>query len=95
MPIFVALGTATEEGLRHMEALSERHARAVKRAEEAGGKVLASYALFGPYDYLVILECPDEKVALKIVATEAARGHVRYETYAAVPMEEFAKAMES
>ena len=39
-----------------MEDLHPRHQAAVKRAEEAGGKILASYALGGPYDYLVVLE---------------------------------------
>jgi len=95
MAIFVALGKVTSEGVRHMEDLYPRHLAAVKRAEEAGAKVLASYALGGPYDYLVVLECPDSATALKILAKEASRGNVRYETYAAVPMAEFAQSMAS
>ena len=94
MAIFVALGKATPEGVRNMEGLERRHQAAVKRAEAAGAKVLGSYALLGPYDYLVILDCPDEKVALKVIATEGTRGSVRYETYVAIPMAEFAQVME-
>lgn len=93
MAIYVAFGKATTEGVRHMEGLAGRHQKAVERAEAAGGKVLASYALGGPYDYLVVLDCPDHLTALKILTAEAARGHVRYETFAAVPMADFAKAM--
>ena len=93
MAIFVALGKATPEGVRHMEDLYPRHQAAVKRAEEVGGKILASYALGGPYDYLVVLECPDSATALRILAKEAARGNVRYETFAAAPMAEFAQGM--
>ncbi len=93
MPIFVALGKSTGEGRKEMGGLTSRHERAVKRAEGLGGKVLGSYALLGPYDYLTILECPDEKVALKILAGEASHGHVHYETMVAVPFEEFAALM--
>ena len=95
MAIFVALGKATPEGVRHMEDLHPRHQAAVKRAEEAGAKILASYALGGPYDYLVVLECADSATALKVLAKEAARGNVRYETFAAVPMADFAQSMAS
>ena len=93
MAIFVALGKATPEGIRHMEDLYPRHQAAVERAEAAGGKILSSYAMGGPYDYLVVLECPDSATALKILAREATHGNVRYETYAAVPMAEFAQSM--
>lgn len=94
MPIFVALGKVTVEGARHMGGLAQRHARAVQRAEQLGGKLMASYALLGPYDYLTILDCPDEKSAFRILAGEATHGHVHYETMVAVPFEEFAKLME-
>ena len=93
MATYVALGKATAEGLRHMDDLNARHRRAVERAEAAGGKVIASYALGGPYDYLVVLECPDHATALKVFTAEAARGNVRYETYAAIPMAEFSQSL--
>ncbi|MDO8472610.1 MAG: GYD domain-containing protein [Dehalococcoidia bacterium] len=89
MPIFVALGKATETGIRNLEAFAVRHDRAVQRAEAAGGKVLASYALLGHYDYLVILDCPDERTAMYILTREAAGGNVRYETLMAMPMKDF------
>jgi uncharacterized protein with GYD domain len=93
MPFYVALGKATEEGKRHMDGMAGRHEAAVRRAEAAGGKVVASYALLGPHDYMVILECPDHLTAIKILAKEAEGGNVTYETFGAVPMTEFAKAI--
>jgi uncharacterized protein with GYD domain len=56
-----------------------------------GAKVVGSYALCGPYDYLVILEAPDTQTAMKVLVRESAGGNVTYQTSAAVPMEEFAK----
>jgi len=91
MPVFTALGTLTEQGLRNLEAMSIRHKRAVERAEERGAKILASYALIGQYDFLVILEAPDAKTAIHILTKEAEHGNVRYQTMEAIPMSEFAE----
>ena len=94
MPVFVALGKATDTGIRNLEALTVRHERAMQRAEAAGGKVLASYALLGHYDYLVILECADEKTAMRILMREASGGNVRYEMLTAMPMKDFAELVQ-
>jgi uncharacterized protein with GYD domain len=92
MPIFVALGTATEAGRsRTLENLAARHARAVARAEDAGAQVLASYALLGPYDYLTLLDAPDIETVARVLIREAARGNVHYEIHPALPMEQFAR----
>ncbi len=94
MAIFVALGTVTENGIRNLEAMSTRHKRAVERAEQRGAKVLASYALFGQYDYLVVLEAPDIKTAAYVLTKEAQGGNVRYQTMSALPMEEFTELIQ-
>ena len=94
MPIFVALGKLTTEGASYMRDLALRHKHAVANAERQGGKLVASYALMGQYDFLAILACPNEKVAMKILAKETSHGNIRYETLTAVPIEEFAKLMD-
>ncbi len=94
MPLFVALGKLTESGATYLRDLASRHRHAVANVARGGGKVVASYALLGPYDFLVILDCPDEKVALKVLAREASHGNVRYETMTAVPIEEFVEMIE-
>ncbi len=92
MPIFVALGTATEAGRsRTLEGLAERHQRAVARVEDAGARMIASYALLGPFDYLVLLEAPDIETVARVLIREAARGNVHYEIHPALPMEQFAR----
>ncbi len=92
MPVFIALGRATEAGKRRtLEGLAERHQRAVARAEDAGARVLASYALLGPYDYLTLLDAPDIETVARILIREAARGNVNYEIHPALPMDQFAR----
>ena len=92
MPIFIAMGKATEAGRsRTLEGLAQRHTRAVARAEDAGARVLASYALLGPYDYLTLLEAPDIETVARVLLREASRGNVHYEIHPALPMEQFAR----
>lgn len=92
MPIFIALGRATETGKkRTLDGLAERHRKAVARAEDAGARVLASYALLGPYDYLTLLDAPDIETVARVLIREAARGNVNYEIHPALPMDAFAR----
>lgn len=92
MAIFIALGRATEAGKRRtLEGLAERHQKAVARAESAGARVLASYALLGPYDYLTLLDAPDIETVARVLIREAARGNVNYEIHPALPMQDFAR----
>lgn len=95
MAIFVALGKTTDDGIRQMDNLSFRHEHAKERVEQAGGKIICSYALLGQYDYLVVLEFSDESTAMKFLSREASRGHVRYETMPAISMEDFGTVIES
>ena len=92
MPIFFALGRATATGKkRTLDGLAERHRKAVAGAEDAGARVLASYALLGPYDFFTLLEAPDIETVARVLIREAARGNVNYEIHPALPMEEFAR----
>ncbi len=92
MAVFVALGRATETGKRRtLDGLAERHRKAVARAENAGARVLASYAMLGPYDYLTLLEAPDIETVARVLIREAARGNVNYEIHPVLPMEEFSR----
>jgi uncharacterized protein with GYD domain len=74
-----------------LEGLAERHQRAVARVEDAGARMIASYALLGPFDYLVLLEAPDIETVARVLIREAARGNVHYEIHPALPMEQFAR----
>jgi len=95
MATFIALGRSTEEGLKNIVALTERHNAAVKRVEAAGVKVLGSYAAIGRYDYVVILEAPDAATCIRALTREASGGNIRYETMMAIPTEEFGRLLAS
>jgi uncharacterized protein with GYD domain len=50
-------------------------------------KWLASYALLGPYDYMDVVEAPDDDTANKVATIVRSFGHATTETWTAVPRE--------
>ena len=53
-------------------------------------KILAHYALLGPYDFMCIYEAPDEKTADKVSLLSRARGAFQVESWNAIPSKEIA-----
>ena len=52
-------------------------------------KWLASYALLGPYDYLDVVEAPDNLTPSKLAAVVRSFGHATTETWSAIPWAQF------
>lgn len=62
---------------------------AVRAEVEAMGlKVVAQYALLGQYDFLNIIEAPDEQAMARAAIMLAARGTMRTTTLQAIPVED-------
>jgi uncharacterized protein with GYD domain len=60
-----------------------------------GVKVLQQYALLGSWDFLNILEAPDEVAMARVATTLAARGTLKTLTLTAIDVEDFIEAMKS
>jgi uncharacterized protein with GYD domain len=54
-----------------------------------GAKVLAQYAVLGPYDFVTVLEAPDNETVSSISVEMGARGSVQMMTMPAIPVEGF------
>lgn len=91
MPIFIALGKVSAQGMQNLDHLTARHEEAVKRAKRLGGRVISSYATMGSYDFVVTLDCPSLEVAMTILNREASGGNIRYETLVGMPTRDFAR----
>lgn len=57
-------------------------------------RVLAHYALLGPYDFMCIYEAPDEKTAAKVSLLSRGRGAFQVESWHAIPSREIADLVE-
>ncbi len=93
MPIYVSLFRSTEEGTKGLKETKRYLEEGEKDVREAGGKILAAYALMGRYDYIYITEFPDQKSALKVLFRTALKGRVAPETLVAIPLEEFLQSV--
>lgn len=88
MKTFILLSTLTPQGLANLQVTPERLLEVNREVEAIGGRVLRQWAVLGPYDFLTIIEAPDE-ITVAILASEMnSRGSSYFETLPAIPVEE-------
>ena len=57
-------------------------------------KILAHYALLGPYDFMLIYEAPDEITAAKVSLMSRVKGTYQIESWNAMPTKEISDMVE-
>ena len=55
---------------------------------------MAQYAVLGPYDFVTIIEAPDNATISRVSVELGARGGVAGMTMAAIPLDEFIDRLE-
>lgn len=93
MAIYVMLTTLTDEGRKTIKQNPERIKEVNKEVEGMGAKILAQYALLGPYDFVNILEAPNNESITKVAIELGARGTLGTLTMAAMTLDEFIKGV--
>lgn len=91
MPYFIILSTLTDEGRRTIKQKPERIMEVNKEIEAMGVKVHRQYALLGMYDFVNIVEAPDNESVMKMSVELGARGSIQMMSLPALPIEEFIK----
>jgi uncharacterized protein with GYD domain len=78
MPTFIIQGRYSHEAMRGMVAKSEDRAGPVAQLlERAGGRLLSYYMTFGPSDFHLVVEAPNERAMLSVLAAVGAGSGVR------------------
>ncbi|MFI5025660.1 MAG: GYD domain-containing protein [Solirubrobacterales bacterium] len=93
MPTYVMLTNLTAEGVRTLKNNPGRVAEVNQEVEQLGAKVVAQYATLGQYDFVTILEAPDEKTIAKVSVELGSRGTMKSQTLAAIPADELAGSL--
>lgn len=83
------LTTLGPDGWETLRENPDRIMRVREEVEAVGLKVIAQYALMGQYDFLNIIEAPDEKAMAKAAVMLAARGTMRTTTMQAISIDDF------
>lgn len=95
MPLYVMLTRLTDQGARTLKEDPGRIKDVDDQLGEMGLKVLHQYAVLGKYDFVNIVEAPDEDVIVRASVELASRGSVRVETMAAIGVDEFIEILKS
>jgi len=89
MATYVMLTTLTDQGRKAIKENPQRIKEVNKEVEAMGVKILAQYALLGPYDFVNILEAQDNKAVSKLAVELGARSTLQTLTMAAMTLDEF------
>jgi uncharacterized protein with GYD domain len=93
MPIYVMLTTLTDEGRKTIKEKPERIKEVNKEVEGMGAKVLAQYAVLGPYDFINVLDAPNNEAVSKIAVELGSRGTLQTLTMAALDVDGFVASL--
>jgi uncharacterized protein with GYD domain len=93
MAIYVLLSTLTPEGRRTLHNNPDRLIEVNKEIEQFGCKVLAQYAVLGPYDFVSIVEAPDNETAAHLSVDLGSRGTVSLTTLPAMRVDAFVQKL--
>ena len=93
MPTYAMLTTLGPDGWATVRENPERIREGTREVEGMGLKVIAQYALMGQYDFLNVIESPDEATMARAAIMLAARGTMRTTTLQAISVEELIQSL--
>ena len=88
MPKYIMLSNLTDEGRKTVKMRPERIKEVNDDIEKMGAKVLEQYAVLGEYDFINILEAPNNETISKVSIELGSRGTIQFITLAAMPIED-------
>ena len=91
MAIYVMLTSLTDEGRKTVKQNPQRIKEVNKEVEAMGVKILAQYAVLGPYDFVNVLDAPDNQTIAKVALELGSRGTIQTMTLPAMSVEDIGK----
>ena len=80
MPTYVMLSTLTPEGVQTVKNNPSRIREVNHEVEQLGAKVVAQWAVLGRFDFVNIVEVPDDATMARVSLELGSRGTARYES---------------
>lgn len=87
------LSTVGPDGAETLRENPDRLKQVNAEVEAMGVRVIAQWALLGPYDFCTVLEAPDEKVMSRVALVLGARGTMKTLTLTAVAIDDYVDAV--
>jgi uncharacterized protein with GYD domain len=94
MGYYILLTKLTSEGRKTMMRNPGRIWEVNREVEAMGAKIVSQYATLGPYDFINILEAPNNNVIARVASELGARGTLEPMSLAATTIEDLVKELE-
>jgi uncharacterized protein with GYD domain len=94
MPTYVMLTTLGPDGWATVRENPERIREVTNEVESMGLRVVSQYALMGQYDFLNVIEAPNEVTMAQAAIQLAARGTMRTTTFQAISVDELVSTLQ-
>ena len=91
---YVMLSSLSESGRKVLRERPGWIRKVNADVERMGARVVAQYAVLGPYDFVTVVEAPDNATISRVSVELGARGSVQMMTMAALPLDEFIDHLE-
>jgi uncharacterized protein with GYD domain len=93
VPTYIMLTSLTSDGVKTIKNNPGRVAEVNREMEQLGVTVVNQWATLGRYDFVSVVDAPDEGTMAKVSVEMGSRGTVMNETMTAIPAEEFTKSL--
>ena len=94
MPTYLMLSSLTEKGVQTLHANPGRLREVNRDVEEMGARVLHQWASLGEYDFVNVIEAPDDITVAKISVALGARGSAKFESLPLLDIDDFLATFE-
>ena len=89
MPTYILLSKLTSEGRKTVKEKPERILEVNKEIEAFGAKVVQQFSVLGPYDFVNVVEAPDNEAITRVSIELGSRGTVHILSMPATPIDKF------
>jgi uncharacterized protein with GYD domain len=93
MATFIMLTNLTPDGVKTLKDNPGRVQEVNKEVEQLGVKVVDQWATLGQYDFITVVDAPDEATMAKVSIELGSRGTMTSQTLCAIPAADFVSAL--
>jgi len=93
MALYIMMTNLTDEGRKTVKTNPQRIKEVNKEVEAMGVKILAQYVVLGQYDFINILEAPNNQAIAKVATELGSRGTLQTSTLAAMTLDDYINSL--
>ncbi len=93
MAKYILLSSLTPDGQKTLKNKPERIKEVNKEIEKYGVKLLEQYAVLGPYDFVNIVEAPNNDAVFKMSVELGSRGTIKILSMPSITVDELIESL--